>query len=179
MAPERSINDEEFIKSEIFNSSEIIKAHEKFVELSNNLLARGIDFVKWTTTISIAVIIWIATSINSQGRPISWFLSLSIVFFIIAVIMALFIVYYVVTYWAWQTKAELSKLRILIGQDENYRKSLELTMPRVLFFVHEYQESTEKVINYQKPDKFTVYIALHMAAIILGLSFYLSSLIHF
>lgn len=80
MDPEVSINYEEKQEAEIPDSPEITEAHEKFVELSNNLLARGIDFVKWTTTISIAVIIWIATSIYSQSRPINWFLSSSIVF---------------------------------------------------------------------------------------------------
>lgn len=178
MTPEISINYEDKQEAEIFDTPEIKEAHEKFVELSNNLLARGIDFVKWTTTISIAVIIWIATSINSQSRPINPFLSLSIVFFIVAIIIALFIVYYVLTYWAWQTKAGLSKLRLLIGRDEKNRKSLGLTMPRVLYFVHEYNESTENVITYQQPDKFTFYIALHMSAIVLGLVFYLSSLVY-
>ena len=163
--------------NEAIYTPEVSEAYEKFTELSNNLLAKGIDFVKWTTTISIAIIVWIATSINSQSHPINRFLFLSIGFFILAIFIALFIVHYVLSYWAWQTKVGLSQLRILIGQDEKKRKILGLSMPRVLYFMVEYQKSRGKVLAYQQPDNFTFYVTLHIGAIIAGLFFYLISFV--
>jgi len=112
MVAEVSISHEDKQEDELPDSLEITEAHKKFVEHSNNLLTSGIDFVKWTTTISIAAIIWVASSINGQSHPINGNLSWSIAFFIVAIIFALFIVYYVFTYWAWQTKTSLNLLKI-------------------------------------------------------------------
>jgi len=171
------VDDNEPDNVDLLDIPEIKESYEKFVEFSNNLLAKGIEFVKWTTTISIAAIVWIATSINTNGIANNFFLNIAIICFISAIIIALFIVYYVLTYWAWQTKAEFSRLKFLIGKEEKHRESLGLTMPKVLYFLYEHQKSNKKVLIYQQPDNFTILIALHMIAIISGLIFYLKSLV--
>ncbi|WP_048152446.1 hypothetical protein [Methanolacinia paynteri] len=170
MNPENSADPDD--ESELLKPDppEIIEANEKFIEISSNLLAKGIDFVKWTTTISIGAIIWIASSSNDN----KWIVY-SLGFFILAIVIAILIVYYVFSYWSWQVKSSQKLLKLLISNEEKYQKSLKITRPKILYNIFDYQESRIKESRFRDPYFFEMLIVLHLCAIIGGLIFYLRS----
>jgi hypothetical protein len=84
-------------------SSEMIKENTNyFIESTNSFFSGGIDLIKWTVAIASASVVWIATSIESQPyhHVFSDFLLISLGFFVLSIISAIFIVMFVLFYWA-------------------------------------------------------------------------------
>jgi len=176
MDPENSNNSEKSFDIEDLDPPELQEAYQKFVDNSNQFLNWGTDFVKWTTTISIAAILWIASTLNGQNHPFTHYVSLSLASFVISIVIAIFIVYYVLTYWAEITTSSLNFLKYLISSEEKYREALHLTAPNMVYFKYSYLDSSKRATRFRDPETFKFLIIIHLLFLLAGLGFYIRSL---
>lgn len=158
------------------DSPEMQDALKKITERSNVLFTGGIDFVKWTTTLSVAAIVWIAATFNPQEHRLNHFSELAVIFLIISIIVAIFIVYFILSYWAEQVESSLNLLRFLITREEKYRKILGLTGANMVYFKYAHLESEKKLFRFRRPEDFSSFIVIHMIFLVGGLLFYAASI---
>ncbi|MDD1701723.1 MAG: hypothetical protein LUQ31_01925 [Methanoregula sp.] len=160
------------------DSPEIQYSLKKITERANALFSVGIDFVKWTTTLSIAAIVWIATPFAQANNPIKLFSAMAILFFILSIIMAIFIVYFVLSYWTEHLKSSHNWFHFLIAKDEKYQKLAGYTGSNMVYYRIAHNESEAKLFNFRNPEKFSNLVVIHMVFLLLGLLSFLVSLIY-
>lgn len=154
-----------------YSSSNVEDIENKLLDLSNNLFNGGINFVKWTTTISIAAIIWIATLSNSQGHH-NILIGVSFLFFALSIVTAIAVVYFVLRYQAIQMQSCYDLLNFLITRREKEKESPHLIHPRTLYYFIQHQVSENKLSYFKDPKNFIQLIILHMVLLGFGLFFY-------
>jgi hypothetical protein len=177
MESDDNINDEkskhEFDEQEF---STIQDTENKLLELSNNLFNGGIDFVKWTTTISIAVIVWMGSASISQSSKLNLesLLGVSFLFFTVSIILAIAIVYFVLQYRAIQMQSCYNYLNYQNTRNNTEKKDPNNVHPTTLYWLYQHLLSKSKLKYFEDPKNYVLLIIYHMVFLLLGLGSYLT-----
>ena len=151
-------------------------AKKNFLDNCNSLFDGGIDFVKWTTTFSLAAMLYIATIMPSANQNIHGLFGMSIVCFAGSIMVAMFLVYFVLSYRAAQMNNSLEFVNFLLSKNEQYRKWYNI--PEVAPIVHAFniQELEKRMGIFKNPSNFGLIIMVHDGLILAGLTLFIFSL---
>jgi hypothetical protein len=152
-------------------------ARKEFNEVSNSLYKGGIDFVKWTSTISVAGIWYISTAINSSDQSKVNLLGFSAIFLALSVGAALFVVYFALSYLAAQTNSCVDILNFLYSKDANYRKHYSLPDIAPIIFMARVNEWERRMERFRNPSTFGLLIIIHEFFLLFGLSCFVFSML--
>ncbi len=84
----------------MITEKDIEHAREQEKLLSETYLKGIVDFMKWSSTLAIAAILWISSNIKSVAG-LSWVLSIvSLFFLVVSLVVAVLAVKWVLTAWA-------------------------------------------------------------------------------
>ena len=149
----------------------------RLYETSIQYFTSGIGFVKWTTTISVAAIATIGLKINSTNGKITGFLGGAIVCFILSILFAIFVVQFVLTFWAGEMNRVNSKLGYLCALDEKYQKFFNYPEDWPKITMARYIAAENSMSVFRNPINFAYYIVIHLFLFELGLCSFALSLV--
>ena len=135
--------------------------------LEQDIFFKGvIDFIKWTTTLSLASIIWVATNYNSLETA-KTYLQISIILLILSTSISIIIVYSIVIFWAknWEIQSLLFKTFLSAFKIDKDIKNIK-------------EDKMSSWISSHlpnNPNQFNFAILLHLVLLLTGLIFYLYS----
>lgn len=143
------------------------------INLSANTYLKGIiDYVKWTSTIAIAIIILIGSNLTTiKGSKIIIFISLSVL--ALSLIIAIFTVGRVLDAWALNWECDKASLIIL--------KSIKIEGTTVIAEnidsnqINRLNEAIEANQPYNEPKVFNSYVTWHVSLLVIGLYLYLAA----
>jgi hypothetical protein len=153
----------------MITEKDIEQARTKTEELANIYLKGVTNFVKWTSTVVIASILWIATNL-AKTSSISDVIAISgLSFLVISLIIAIFTVSKVLNavgaIWEYvdadYTYCVMKKFKKF--EPENVPKEKEANI------VNDLIEKINKTKPYSKPKIFNNYVSLHILFLVLGL----------
>jgi hypothetical protein len=170
----------------------ITQWYEEKKQLAASYLKGVVDFVKWTSTVGIATMLWIGNSMTSATGSSRNIAFAALVFIASSLIFAIITVGRVLTAWAteWATAQEtysygvfkkwkafeLSKITEL-EQDMRRQRISELEKKDA-----EFAERLLKAVQAAKPfaqtKGFSIWISVHAAFLLLGVSLYVVSQIY-
>jgi len=147
------------------------ETNDNYIQSKNAYFSGGIDLIKWTVTIITASILWISTTRNQY--PITIWLELALIFFVLSIIVAILIVIFVQLYWANQ----MNKYEAMsnIGNSKEFCKLYRIpdTLQK-LDAIQNYKEASKQIQRqafFHYPINYIFFIILHVAFLILGLVF--------
>jgi ABC-type multidrug transport system fused ATPase/permease subunit len=156
----------------MITENEIHHAEERENLLSESFLKGVMDFIKWTSTIAIAAILWVGNSITSvTGLP--WIISIaSLIFLIFSLIVAVLAVKRVLKTWAdeWDIAKELYILLLM--------KKLKSIEPSIITEQKETEQitklikSADPVKSLSRSEGFICWVTLHTGLLLVGLLMY-------
>ena len=150
-------------------------ASNNFDKSTNSFFSGGIDLIKWTTAIAAAAILWIVTSIDSQHyhNDFSIFLLLGLIFFVLSIITAIFIVIFTLFYWANQMKKYNAMIDVYTSPE--FFKILGLSEDNEVV-INDRKRSLEEAIKqirqqtvFHTPINFILLIVGHIGLLVLAL----------
>lgn len=143
------------------------------LKLSAYTYLKGIiDFVKWTSTIAIATIIWIGSNLTtikgSMGRII---IMVSLIVLGLSLICAIITFNRVLEGWSLKWECDLTSLIILRSiQIEGTKVSAENIDPNQ---INRFMKANEDIQSFNKPKIFKNYVAWHVILLVIGLWLYI------
>jgi hypothetical protein len=149
----------------------------KLYDTSIQYFTSGIGFVKWTTTISVAAIAAIGFKINSSNGKITGFLGGSILCFILSILVAIFVLQFVLTFWAGEMNRVNSKLAYLCALDEKYQKFFNYPEEWSKITIAKYIAAEKQMSIFRNPSNFASRIFFHLFLFEIGLCFFALSLV--
>lgn len=166
----------------MITEKDIEYAREKEKLLSETYIKGIVDFMKWSSTIAIAAILWISRNITSVEGLFWWLSIVSLIFLLFSLIVAVFAVKWVLTAWAreWDLAIEdydfslLKKWKWLGVSKLIPTNSVELAeLDRK---EHEQIGRLLKALNatkpFSEPNKFIAWVSWHIAFLVAGLFIY-------
>jgi len=168
----------------MITEKDIEYAREKEKLLSETYIKGIVDFMKWSSTIAIAAILWISSNINSLAGLFWWLSIVSLIFLLVSLVVAVFAVKWVLTAWAreWNVAREDYNL-CLFKKFEWFKKSnlksAESDQITDLDRKELELEQIDRLINaidaakpFSEPKKFNAWISCHIAPLVIGLLIY-------
>jgi hypothetical protein len=84
-------------------SQEIIDIEQKMEISRKSYFEETTNLLKWTTAFAVVAILWIGNNVNSElslSKPVQyWTAFFSLLFFLISIVSAIYIFYYVTKFW--------------------------------------------------------------------------------
>jgi len=151
------------------NQRELLLKTLKDNKLEQDIFFKGvIDFLKWTTTFSLASIIWVSTNYDTNTFS-KIFLQISLILLIVSTIISIITVYSIVIFWGknWEMQDLLFKTLLSAFRINNDIKG----------------KKEHKVASWisshlpNNPIHFNFAILLHLVLLLAGLIFYALSII--
>ena len=140
---------------------------EKFTNL---FFTGGIDFVKWTTTLAIAAILWIVSTFsktfNSQSSH-NVLLILALIFFVVSIIFAIHVVCFSLLYWKNQIKKYNKMLDVLTAPELSTMLNTRVDFNEVNSNIDEIGGCLKKETSHL--GFFISFIVLHIAFLVIAL----------
>lgn len=139
------------------------------IKLEREVFFKGIiDFLKWTTTFSLASIIWVATNFYNP-MTLKTFLQISLILLIFSTIISIITVYSIIIHWGknWEIQELLFKVYRSAFKMEKEKQDLEEDKISLWMLSH----------LPHNPGQFNSTIVLHLSLLLAGLIFYALSLI--
>lgn len=167
----------------MITEKDITEASEQ-EKLSSEAYLKGvIDFVKWTSTLAVAGILWIGNFITS-ATELTWAISaVSLFLLMTSLIAAIFAIRRVLTTWAreWDMAREEQAFTLFKKFKALKTKELKPTETAQLYELGKQEwERIEHLINsidatkpFSESKRFETWIRLHIILLILGLFIYI------
>lgn len=169
----------------MITEKDIDYAREQEKLLSETYLKGIVDFMKWSSTLVIAAILWISRNMTSIEGLFWWLSIASLIFLLVSLVVAVFAFKWVLTAWArewsvaredygyllfkkfkWFEKSKLNKMK-----PEEFAQSIELDK-KELDQIDHYINAINAAKPFSEPKKFNTWISWHIAPMVIGLLIY-------
>ncbi len=156
----------------MITEQDITKAGDDEKQSAQSYLEGVMDSMKWTSTLSIAALLWIGNNIGSVKAPFRSILAVSLIFLIFSLIIAIITVRDVLmarnTKWISDIEHEtlllLKKWKTMEPSEVSDRKENE-QIQRLI-------RAMEASRPFTRPTRFNMWVTLHMIFLVLGLGLY-------
>lgn len=156
----------------MISEEDIIQAREKEKILAGSYLKGITDFVKWTSTIAVAAILWIGNGITSiAGLP--WKISIAgLVFLVLSLAIAVFAAKRILTAWAteWASASEEHTLYVL--KKWKAVEPTKLPEKEEVEQIYRYLDAVKATRPFTQPTGFSAQVSWHIALLLVGLLLY-------
>jgi hypothetical protein len=150
-----------------------IKQAEKQETLKTDAYLKGTtDFVKWTSTLAAAAVLWVANGLGGQAG-FSWVLSMtSLGILLAALAVAILAVHRVLTAWAseWSQSREQHAF-YLLKQFKHFEPE-QVSEEKEGEYIDRLLKATEAGRKYLDPQGFHRWVLWHVGLLLAGLFFY-------
>ncbi len=166
----------------MITDKDITQAEEQEKTLAEAYLSGITDFVKWSSTLAIAAILWIGNNITSVAGP-SWVLSaFSLIFLVCSLLLAVFVVRRVLIAWAreWDAAREdyaFSLFKKWKAFRVNEIRPIEAT--QLVELEKKERERIDRLLDaldatkpFAEPKGFSIWVSWHIGLLIAGLIIY-------
>jgi len=148
---------------------------EEIKQFEENYFKYIIDFLKWTTTFSLAAIVWIVSSFKIIGVHSNFFQLLSLLFLVFSIVVSILIIYAVIFLAGYELDIRsmfnnaFAKARIIKDTEEQEKISR--------YPYGKYQSYILALILPRFPYQFNLMILFHLLFLLIGVLFYMCSLL--
>jgi len=171
---------------------DVTEARER-EKLLNETYLKGItDFVKWTSTLAVAAILWIASGLSAfLGFSWRWGLSIgALVSLILSLVVAIFAINKVLTTWASEWSEAIVSYELFLFKKLKVFKISEANPDEVQLIKNEMRKKEEEIIkrwteaigsakHFSGPKRFDLWINCHIILLVVGLFLYaLAQILH-
>ncbi len=155
---------------------DLVDAREQERHLAESYLKQVPDLIKWTSTIAVGAILWIANDISGSIGLSLLASIISLVFLVLSLVFAIYIVRRVLTAWAieWNVASQDYNLCLI-----KKIKALKVSNSEIIDIEEEQVNRLLSAIKAAKPftdpDAFSPLVSSHIVLLILGLIGYIVS----
>lgn len=160
----------------MITDKDIAQAEEQEKLLAETYLKGIADFVKWSSTLAVAAILWIGNHITSVAGLL-WVLSvLSLIFLVSSLVVAVLVVRRVLT--AWAREWDVARGDHTFSLFKKW-KAFEASEPKRIEMAKKEQELINRLIDaidavrpFSEPKSFSTWVSWHIVLLIVGLVIY-------
>jgi hypothetical protein len=156
----------------MLTDQDIQEAHEKEL-VSAELFYKGlIDFIKWTSTLATAAILWIGEAIASTSGEARYLAGLGLIFLVFSLLLAISVVYRVLSAWGADWAANRAEHIFWLVKKLQAVNATEVSEEQEMEYVDKLMNTIDETKPFQDPRSFNRRVITHIGFLATGLLFY-------
>ncbi len=142
---------------------------------SESFLKGIIDFIKWTTTITVASVIWIGSQSHSLVGTARFVVGASMLAFLFSLIIAVITMRRVLNAWAADWNLAIKDQTFVLLKKAEAFGLTKTEEQRVEESINELLDAIDATRTYTRPFEYSCWISWHTGLLLLGLVLYVTA----
>ena len=156
----------------MLTDQDIQEAQEKEAA-SAALFYKGIvEFIKWTSTLAAAAILWIGTAIASSEGSARYLAGMGLVSLVISLVIAISVVYRVLTAWSNEWVANRAEHTLWLVKKLRSVEAVNVSDEEEKKYVEQLLSAIDNTKSFREPSSFNRRVVAHISLLTLGLLLY-------